>query len=303
MNEQTIKSTLTKTSKVKLVRSIEVDLIKKSYSSNNVDVDRFFNDLDTIDIYECIDTGYRFYYPLNTAGDDRFYADLALNDWYYMPWKWEHQITNDLIIDGMKVLEIGCARGDFLKNISTEHNVEVLGIELNKSAAQIAAAKGINILVQDIKEIADKYDSYFDIVCTFQVVEHIAAIQEFLINAIKVLKKGGTLIISVPNNESYIKNLFAPLNMPPHHMGLWTEKSLTNLASLFNLQIKQFHREPLQKYHRDNYANSLINKFLKSETIIKKTIRWFMKIIVKIIYQFVGRKIIGHTLLFEYKKL
>jgi len=86
-------------------------------------------------------------------------------------------------------------------------------------------------------------------------------------------------------------------------MGLWTENSLSKLANLFNLQIKNFHREPLQKYHRDNYANSLINKFLKSETIIKKVIRLFAKIIVKILYQFVGKKIIGHTLLFEYIKL
>jgi len=37
-----------------------------------------------------------------------------------MPWKWEHQKSTDFISKGMKVLEVGCAEGQFLSRVSKE---------------------------------------------------------------------------------------------------------------------------------------------------------------------------------------
>jgi hypothetical protein len=67
-----------------------VNLYKKDFQ---LDVSRFFDGLDTFSLFECKDTGFKFYYPFNLAGDSRFYEDLSKdNKLYYPTWKWENNV-------------------------------------------------------------------------------------------------------------------------------------------------------------------------------------------------------------------
>ena len=73
----------------------------------------------------------------------------------------------------------------------------------------------------------------------FQVLEHIYDVKEFLEHALQVLKKGGKLVIGVPNNEPYFLGYdkYCTLNLPPHHMGLWNIKVFEKFAPIFGLKI------------------------------------------------------------------
>src|SRR3989339_873082 len=198
-------------------KKIKTDFIINEWQKSNIDVSRFFKDIPEIYIYKCLDTGYKFFYPFNTAGDDQFYQDLQQFDWYYMKDKWE-----------------------------------------NDEAMRKSKEKGLNIYKETIQEHAKTHQKRYDIVCSFQVMEHIPEIGEAVRASIDTLKPGGKLIISVPNNNSIInQDPKGLLNRPPHHIGLWDKKSLSNLEKIFNIKLEKIKTEPLQRHHYKTYYNMI----------------------------------------------
>ncbi|HTA82473.1 MAG TPA: hypothetical protein VK783_06065 [Bacteroidia bacterium] len=113
-----VRSPLTNTYNVKLLKTIPVSEIVKTYKSeSSVDTSRIFGELENIHIYKCLDTDFLFYYPLNIAGDGSFYEELEKISWYYMDWKWEHENALKYMRPQNEVLEIGCAKGSFVKEL------------------------------------------------------------------------------------------------------------------------------------------------------------------------------------------
>ena len=253
-----IKSPLTNSDNTKIISKINSDYIVNMYrESYSIDVARFFSDIPEVQIVECLDTGYKFFHPFNISGDGLFYENLQKYEWYYMPWKWEHQETAKKIQPGMKVLEVGCAEGDFIEKITKEFGGLCTGLELNEHAAKKASSKGLNVEVKSIQNFSDENEGLFDIVCSFQVLEHVDSVKEFIESMVKCLKNGGKLIIGVPNNDSFLGLSDNLLNIPPHHMGLWNKQSLASLTNIFPIELVQFHFESLQEYHVDYYKKTV----------------------------------------------
>ena len=218
------------------------DIIKLYATQLDMDVSGYFSQADTFFLYQCNETGYRFYHPKGIDGDGSFYETLQqrLGDDYYHDWKFENQLAFDAINPGNKVLDIGCGTGSFLAR-AKEKAEEVTGLELNKKAVEICRQSGLTVFNEQIETHAGYKKEYYDMVCMFQVLEHIYDVKIFLENALKVLKKGGKLIIGVPNNEPYFQGYdkYCTLNLPPHHMGLWNKSVFEKTAPLFDLEIKQ----------------------------------------------------------------
>jgi 2-polyprenyl-3-methyl-5-hydroxy-6-metoxy-1,4-benzoquinol methylase len=206
------------------------------------DAASYFIDVPEVGVYRC-DSGFGFYYPFSLVGDESLYRTLFTLEWKDKEDKWEYQIALPYIRSGDKVLDVGCSEGFFLAKAQNK-GAAVFGIELNKKAAAIAREKGIQVhegLLQQHQPI-----SLYDVVTSFQVLEHVAEPLAFIQECIRVLRPGGILVIGVPNDDSFIR--LDPdfiLNQPPHHMGLWNRKSLTALATFTNLDIKCFETEPL----------------------------------------------------------
>jgi 2-polyprenyl-3-methyl-5-hydroxy-6-metoxy-1,4-benzoquinol methylase len=258
-----VNSPLTNSENTVLEKNIFTKDIIKGYKDEfKTDVTNYFSGIETISVYKCLDTGFKFFYPFTIAGDGKFYESLQQFDWYYMDWKWEHEIAGQYIVSGNKVLEIGCARGAFIEKLS-KSGFDCVGLELNEDAVVMGKKKGIRILNETIQEHALANKENYDIVCSFQVMEHIVAIHEVLQASIATLKKGGTLIISVPNNDSFLGLSVNYLNMPPHHMGLWSEKVFQSIAKIFNLKLVKVHFEPLQEYHKEYFANTMTAYYLE----------------------------------------
>jgi len=298
-----MKSPITKKSNVILERKIPSSFIEKEYmSSYSIDVSGILSNAENVGVYRCLDTDFRFYGPSTLAGDAKFYEELQKFSWYYMDWKWEHQQVKDILNDGEKVLELGCAEGTFLERIK-EKNIQGSGLELNVAAAKAAQQKGLNVLTQSIEDHSIEYENHYDVVCSFQVMEHIADVQSVIAASVKALKVGGRLMISVPNNSSFIKH--SPnsiMNMPPHHMCLWDEKSLSKLQDNFEIKLEGFHYEPLQKYHYPVIWSNWLYKKLPSK-LLAKAVNRISRILG--LYNLVGlrkNKIIGHSIIAIYTK-
>lgn len=229
---------------VRIVDTYAVDDIIKCYrEQESVDVERYFTHGDTIYLLECPDIGYRFYYPFETAGGAEFYQDLdraALERGlgYDREVGEDHQFALAQISPTDGVLEIGCNTGMFLERVSGITK-NVVGIDFNPSAVEKAASKGVTALNESIEEHSDRHAGEYDVVCAFQVFEHLAQIGPMLTAMLRALKPNGKIILSVPNNEPFFQrfNKYDTLNMPPHHAGLWNLEAFKRLAEIFNLAV------------------------------------------------------------------
>ena len=87
----------------------------------------------------------------------------------------------------------------------------------------------------------------YDIICSFQVLEHVTEVGEFIDACLKCLKPGGLLIYAVPNNNPFLykHDKFNVLNLPPHHAGLWNKISLLNIEKFFDLTVINYKVEPI----------------------------------------------------------
>lgn len=301
-------SPVTGSKNVTLEREIPVSYLLHNYREVvGLDVSRFFEGSDTISIYECRDTGYRFYAPNGLMGDDQFYDEISRNDWYYIPWKWEHEACLRFFRPGMEVLEVGSGRGGFIEGLNSRiEGLSVTGLELNSDAIREATEKGMNMIGEPIQRHAEAHPDKYDVVCSFQVVEHLADVKEIIDAMIKALRPGGTLLISVPNNDGFIgKNPHKSnvLNMPPHHVGLWSRKSLTSLADYFPMDLKEVILEPLQYIHAGVYQHTMLGNRFGMNSLITK-LYWKLRI-NKLIQPWLLRradKIVGHSIIAVYTK-
>jgi SAM-dependent methyltransferase len=251
-------SPITKSQNVSLVAEIDKNILIQNYKDTcKVDVSKYFVDIETVKIYKCEDTGYKFYYPLNLSGDAVFYEDLQKNlDSYYSVWKWENKIALKQIKKTDKVLDVGCGSGKFLEKLA-ELNIEGYGLEFNDNAIVECLKKGFDVKKQSVEEHCKDFKNFYDVVCHFQVLEHIVDPQEFIADCIKLLKPGGKLIVGVPNNNPYLfkNDKYHTLNLPPHHMGLWSREALASLGKYNNLEVEKIVVEPLYNMAHYLYIN------------------------------------------------
>jgi SAM-dependent methyltransferase len=244
-----LKSPVTYSNNISLLRSFDIEQVKALYlKETKVDVSRFFEGVKEIQLYQCNDTGYRFYYPFTIYGDNKFYQDLnELNSWYYQDNRWEHPLALSFLNSPDKILEIGSGDGFFIKLCKKNKINDITGLELNTAAAAKAALEGNTIINETIQDHSEKHAGEYDVVCNFQVLEHIVDIRSFIEASLKVLKKGGKMIIAVPNNNPYLFEWddYHTLNLPPHHAGLWNKAVFKKLEEIFPIKNISSFTEPL----------------------------------------------------------
>ena len=185
-------------------------------------------------------------------------------DWYYLhSGKTEYDFVQKFISDEVKILDIGSGRGELYNRIN--HNVDYTGLELSSKAVQLAELDGVNVINEDLYIHAEKNFERYDLICLFQVLEHLKDPINFVGEAKKCLKPGGKLIIAVPDNNGFIKYAVNnPLNLPPHHTIHWNEFSLKRLAQILNFSVVDVACESLQEVHTDWYAKtSILNKWVR----------------------------------------
>lgn len=283
-----------------------LELARQYQEKFQLDIGYLFKETTVINLFRCTETGYRFYYPFHVSGDDVFYRHFGMYDWYYLSWKWEHEESLKYILPEDHVLEVGAANGNFLDGLKQRGIHRAVGLELNYNAAEEGGKRGLTIYTESVTDHAVTHSNQYDVVCSFQVLEHIPQVKEVIEAMVSCLKPGGKLIISVPNNDGYIKDNPLPskiLNMPPHHMGLWNEESLRNLSKVFPLEYVKACIEPLQPIHMDTYQYTRVKGLLLNSEFLTK-IYWKLRIhlLVRQLLKLFSRYIKGHSIMSIYTK-
>ncbi|MBT0666178.1 methyltransferase domain-containing protein [Geobacter pelophilus] len=101
------------------------------------------------------------------------------------------------VLPGKKILEIGCATGEFLE-LLTREGADAEGLEISEFAAEIARKKGLEVTTGTIEEMGNS-TSPFDMILAFEVIEHVPSPVAFLEQVAGLIRSGGHLLLSTPN--------------------------------------------------------------------------------------------------------
>ncbi|MDH3707925.1 MAG: class I SAM-dependent methyltransferase, partial [Acidimicrobiia bacterium] len=201
-------------------------------------LERRYTPTEAADEYRCGECGLQYFSPLNQGGPD-FYDALASSDRYYRGERWEYPLALLAISGPVRVLDIGCGRGDFLVQARAEGHA-VMGAETNPDAHPFLDDRSIEWYAGDIAEL----DQTFDLVCSFQVLEHLESVATLMEPAIDRLAPGGVIFASVPNRQRLDAHpRLEPLDSPPHHVSRWSPAQFDVLAERHGLVVRAVHRQ------------------------------------------------------------
>ncbi|WP_448379620.1 class I SAM-dependent methyltransferase [Gloeomargarita sp.] len=258
----TVRSPISGSSHVRCLRRYSSTELGKRWQNHlGVDIAVELQGHAIVELYECLDTGLQFFYPLDVAGSEHLYRQLQKHEFYYMADKWEYDQALRLLQSkttqnpgSLNILEVGCGRGYFVQKLQ-RLGVKVVGLELNQSAVDTAQTHNLPVYAESLATWAQQHPQEFTHICSFQVLEHLAAPKQFIHNCLACLVPNGQLIFAVPNRESFTRHLeYDLLDMPPHHLTRWCARTFAALEHYFPLQLERIFYEPLAPYHVDWYV-------------------------------------------------
>lgn len=231
------------------------DDVRKTYSR-----ERF----PEITLWSCQTCGFgRF--DASCAGDAAFYEAISAHD-YYVQDKWEfEQAVEDLDrIGARRVIDVGCGSGAFIRQLrQSRPALEVEGYEITPVLVESLRAQGVNMLTGTLDEVAKATRSIppFDAVCMFQVLEHAPDPVEFFDTFAPLVRRGGWIIVSTPDEGGPISQFWNSLTeLPPHHVSKWTEAAFRKLLDERGFRVERVRHEPLADYLWDSYLPPLWDK-------------------------------------------
>ncbi|MFH2138271.1 MAG: class I SAM-dependent methyltransferase [Candidatus Omnitrophota bacterium] len=143
---------------------------------------------------------------------------------------------------GKRILEIGCARGEFL-NFLPDCYVKS-GVEINESGYNFVKENYKNINVYNVRINDQDFEAQelgkFDVIIMWHVFEHINDPVVFAGNLSKLLAEDGVLIFDIPNRNSFGFHLTQKWWFhldAPRHLFHYDYKSMDNLMQKSKLKI------------------------------------------------------------------
>jgi SAM-dependent methyltransferase len=133
------------------------------------------------------------------------------------------------------ILEFGCGQGAVGARIA--RHARYTGVEPDEASYAVAAARvtprGGTVLHGDAGVLP--WGTTYDVVCAFEVLEHIEDDLAALRSWRKHLRKGGHVVVSVPEGPER----FGPSDVQVGHHRRYTEQSLTAVLTAAELEVQQ----------------------------------------------------------------
>ncbi len=139
-------------------------------------------------------------------------------------------------VGGLRVLDVACGVG-YGSNLLAEVAAEVVGLDIDSAVIRRASKKyrreNLKFVTGDCANMPFEAES-FDVVVANEMIEHIEDQHGFLAEVKRVLKAGGTLLISTPNKPIY--NRYKSPN--PFHV---SEMNIAEFRRLLKRHFRHVH--------------------------------------------------------------
>lgn len=288
-----------------LIESFHVSKIIERYKLDlGIDITEYFQGINELQLYRCLQTGYRFYYPNSIIGDSSFYNKLSEFTWYYSDWKKENEISLEFLNVKDQILDVGCGHGEYLIQLYKRGFKRLNGIDTSLTEAIINKNNFVALRSEGLRNIIKSEGLKYNAITAFQVLEHITDVDEFIRNCIALLQPGGKLIIAVPNSNPFLYKYdkYDPLNLPPHHQGLWDKNSLKELEKIYSISTLYIGVDRIGD-EIGKYSHAFVEHFSNKNSFFKRVLRnrFVFKVVTKALH-LMRRKIEGRNIIVVFSK-
>jgi 2-polyprenyl-3-methyl-5-hydroxy-6-metoxy-1,4-benzoquinol methylase len=138
-----------------------------------------------------------------------------------------------------RLLDVGCATGDFLEMVQRDGLDQAVGIEPIYSAARYACKEVGLTVIQSVLNHSPFPDETFDTITMWDVLEHVYHPRQVIAEISRLLKPDGILIVNHPNLESLDRRLFGHYWLGyelPRHLYLYPHELLCRVMAEYGLE-------------------------------------------------------------------
>ena len=118
----------------------------------------------------------------------------------------------------------------------------VYGIDINPEAIEISRKNGLNVKRGDVNKRWEFADKSFDVVIVSHIIEHVDNTDHLILEAKRVLKKGGLIVVITPNLAAWFNRIFLVCGMQPFFSEVSTIDKTLGMKFLRRAKI---HLSPL----------------------------------------------------------
>lgn len=99
----------------------------------------------------------------------------------------------------LKFLDVGCGNGEVLSQLKENGFINGYGLDVSKLFVKNAKSRGLkNVFYYDGNNFPFK-NNFFDLIGSFNVLEHTQNPKKFIAEQVKILKPGGYIVVACPN--------------------------------------------------------------------------------------------------------
>ncbi len=221
---------------------------------------------DGLDVVRCLNCGLHFLNPRPVAAaigrlyDSAYYTSGNRSIGYAYDYASEsfrpiaaevasnrlQVLTGLMPLEGKRVLEIGCATGEFCA-AARKAGATPLGIDLSGEIVDVATRRYPSIAFRkDTAESIAGTGQRFDVVTAYEVIEHVPAPASWLRASSALLEPGGRLVISTPNvtrAEAVGPDNWTGFNTSLEHLYFFSLDSLMSMMARFGLAVEAVYSQ------------------------------------------------------------
>jgi SAM-dependent methyltransferase len=137
-----------------------------------------------------------------------YWGGEPTEDWIRSSQADKTEFIDDCRLSGGRLLDVGCGAGFFLRALG-KAQWQAYGVELGDEAAKSAIQVfGMDKIYKGTLLKANYAEGFFDVVTFWSALEHTNEPRANLLEARRILKPGGSLIVQLPNASSYQARYF-----------------------------------------------------------------------------------------------
>lgn len=184
------------------------------------------------------------------------------------------------------LLEIGCGPGLFL-SLAKQKGWNVTGVELSHEAVSINKKNGINVIYGTLDSL--KIKNKYDVICAFQLIEHVPDPKSLLIKINHLLKRDGVLMVVTPNRRAMSAMVMGRYwydYYNEEHLYFFTMPSLLEIFSKSGFEIIFKNKEISRSIDIYYQYKRLLNYSFTPDTVLYKYL-YKISPIIKLLSKFI----------------
>lgn len=152
----------------------------------------------------------------------------------------DHVSKQGMDFQKMKIADIGCATGDFLRFLKEEGYCDLTGIDPSPACVDFLRECGLAAKQAVVNELNG--EEHFDLIRLNMVLEHVVDLNGFIEHIKQELLPGGFLYVSVPSVEGFSQVDNCPFQeFSVEHINYFSAQSLENFMNKYSFRLLGYH--------------------------------------------------------------